>query len=266
MSIHEPSDGVGEEVERQLQLALAAAALAARKAIARREAALAEAQAQSAARADELRRQLERERTLASARIQPVFDRSWWETASAVEVGEMWEESQQWRDSRAHGLASVFDDAAERIEQETRERWQLDIGDVMASADDAAEQDHVEGLTGAKERPAIRQAQASEAEVGETASGAPFGERYDTPVRRERLKDRLAAAHIADDAIEARVLADTAQSRPVADAVQPEPEVAHSPARSFARNTIRRRQRSRSCAGVPHSAHGQMFPDLASEV
>jgi hypothetical protein len=247
MSIHEPSDGVSDEVERQLQLAIAAAAVAARKAIVRREVALAEAQAQSAARADELRGQLERERALASSRIQPVFDRRWWESASVNEVGEMWQESQQWRESRAGGLTSVFDHAAERIEQETRERWQLDISDVMALAyvDDTAEQNHLQESTGAEDRRAIGQAQPSEAEVGETAGAAPFDERYDTPVRRERLKDRLAAAHIADDAIEARVLADTAQGCPVVDAVQPDLPVARSFAQSPARNSVRRRQRMR---------------------
>ena len=35
--MHEPSDGIAEEVERQLQLALAAAAIAARHAIATRQ-------------------------------------------------------------------------------------------------------------------------------------------------------------------------------------------------------------------------------------
>ena len=41
MSLHDSSDGISEEVERQLQLAISAAALAARKVIAERHAALA---------------------------------------------------------------------------------------------------------------------------------------------------------------------------------------------------------------------------------
>ena len=68
MSIHDPSDGISEEVERQLQLAISAAALAARKVIATRQTALANARADSTARAAQLRAQLDRDRTLASAR------------------------------------------------------------------------------------------------------------------------------------------------------------------------------------------------------
>ena len=41
--MHEPSDGIAEEVERQLQLALAAAAIAARRAIAARQHAIEQA-------------------------------------------------------------------------------------------------------------------------------------------------------------------------------------------------------------------------------
>ena len=45
--MHEPSDGIAEEVERQLQLALAAAAIAARRAIAARQHAIEQAQRDS---------------------------------------------------------------------------------------------------------------------------------------------------------------------------------------------------------------------------
>ena len=67
MAVHEPSDGMAEEVERQIQLAISAAALAARKLITSRQAALAAAAAQSETHAQQLRAQLERERALASS-------------------------------------------------------------------------------------------------------------------------------------------------------------------------------------------------------
>jgi hypothetical protein len=46
--MHEPSDGIAEEIERQLQLALAAAAIAARHAIAARQHAIDQARRESA--------------------------------------------------------------------------------------------------------------------------------------------------------------------------------------------------------------------------
>ena len=95
MSIDDSSDGISEEVERQLQLAISAAALAARKVIASRHAALAAAHAHSTAHADQLHAQLDRDRILASARLQPVFERAWWQHATPAEVGEMWQETQQ---------------------------------------------------------------------------------------------------------------------------------------------------------------------------
>ena len=96
--MHEPSDGIAEEVERQLQLALAAAAIAARRAIAARGQALEQARRDSdqAARAAQAR--IDAERLLATERLRPVFDDAWWETAGPHEIADMWGEANSWRD------------------------------------------------------------------------------------------------------------------------------------------------------------------------
>src|ERR1700722_14174044 len=154
MAPHEPTADMALEVERQLQLAITAATLAARKAVAHRQASLNQARADSNARATNLRAQLDRERTLASARIQPVFDSAWWESATPAQVGEMWQQTAQWRqptpgepDDRFD--RAPFDRAAQRIEQETHGRWQLDVYDVaaLARADDLAEGGRVAART-----------------------------------------------------------------------------------------------------------------------
>jgi hypothetical protein len=103
MGVHEPSDGMAEEVERQIQLAISAAALAARRLINSRQAALAAAAAQSETRARQLRAQFERERSVASSHIQPVFDDAWWDAAQPRDVGEMWERAEQWAPFRRAG-------------------------------------------------------------------------------------------------------------------------------------------------------------------
>ena len=82
--MHEPSDGIAEEVERQLQLALAAAAVAARHAIAARQHQIEQAQRDSEQAARQVKDQIDAERVLATARLRPVFDPGWWETADAA--------------------------------------------------------------------------------------------------------------------------------------------------------------------------------------
>ena len=239
MATHDSADDMAQEVERQLQLAIAAATLAARKAIAHRQTSLAEAQAHSEARAGGLRAQLDRQRVLASSRIQPVFDSSWWENATPSQVGEMWQETAQWRQPTPGEPPSdpVFERAAERIEQETHSRWQLDVYDVaaLAHADNVAEQDR---LAAASAAASVIEDASAESSLGPT-------DRYDTRARRERLQQRMLAAHVPEDAIEARVLADTAQARPVTEAVQQEHGPRHGPQRSRPRSNVRQPERTR---------------------
>jgi hypothetical protein len=242
MGTHDPADDMAQEVERQLQLAIAAATLAARKAIAHRQTRLAEAQAHSQARAGELRAQLDRQRTLASTRIQPVFDSGWWENATPAQVGEMWQETTQWRQPTPGEPPSlsdpaVFDRAAERIQQETRSRWQLDVYDVaaLAHADNVAEQDRLAATSAA---PSVIEDASAESLLGPT-------DRYDTRARRERLQQRMLAVDVPEDAIEARVLADTAQAHPVTEAVQQEHGLRHGPQRSRPRSNVRQPERTR---------------------
>ena len=110
MATHEPADDMAQEVERQLQLAIAAATLAARKAITARQTTLAQLHAHSETQAAAIRAQLDRQRTLASARIQAVFDQAWWQNASPAQVAEMWQQTVQWRqpdpERRPHDLRS----------------------------------------------------------------------------------------------------------------------------------------------------------------
>jgi hypothetical protein len=238
MGVHEPSDGMAEEVERQIQLAISVAALAARRLINSRQAALAAAAAQSEERAGQLRAQFERERSVASFYIQPVFDDAWWEAAQPRDVGEMWERAEQWRhrDGR-EPEGTVFDRAAERIEQETRERWRLDAGAVaaLAHADNVAEHDRLAALDAAQET----------VEDGVEVAVPAAGGRYDSRERRDRLQARLGAADVPREAVDAQVLTDTAQARPAIEAVRPDGPQIREPGRSRARSAVRERHRAR---------------------
>ena len=133
--MQEPSDGIAEEVERQLQLALAAATIAARRAIAARQHAIEQAHRDSAQHADALNAQIDAERQLAAAHLQPVFDPGWWETAAPRDIADMWQQASSWRDAgRDAATPTIFDHAAGRIRQEVHDRTGLDPTQVLALA------------------------------------------------------------------------------------------------------------------------------------
>ena len=154
--MHEPSDGIAEEVERQLQLALAAAAIAARRTIATRQHQVEQAQRQSEQHAQALRAQIDAERQLAAAHLQPAFDPEWWETATPRDVANMWQDANSWRDpDRDLATPTIFDHAAGRIRQEVRDRTGLDPTQVLTIAA-VQEHEHVHQATLA-ERDPVRQ-------------------------------------------------------------------------------------------------------------
>ena len=237
MATHEPADDMAQEVERQLQLAIAAATLAARKAITARQTTLAQLHAQSETQAAAVRAQLDRQRTLASARIQAVFDQAWWQNASPAQVAEMWQQTVQWRQPDPSDAPTIFDRAAQRIKQESRDRWHVDVYDVaaLAHADNIAEHD----------RTAMGEPAGAVSQQTSVDSPSALTEAYDTRARRERLQERMVAANVPADAIEARVLADTAQAYPITEAVQQAPSPQHRSRRAAVRTTARQPERTR---------------------
>ena len=216
--MHEPSDGIAEEVERQLQLALAAAAVAARRASAARQHAIEQAQRDSAHSAQAVRAQIEAERRLAAARLQPLFDPGWWETAQPQDVADMWQHANSWRDLDAPvSTPTIFDHAANRIGQEVRDRTGIDVTQLLTiAAVQELEHEH-QATTG--ERDPARQP----ADLKAARRDSPTPHAFDDPQRREQLRAQLAAASVPEAAIDARTLADIGQAKEPA-------EVAHTPA------------------------------------
>ena len=153
----------------------------------------------------------------------------------------MWHQTALWREASSAepdrlSDPTLFDHAAERIQQEAHSRWQLDVYDVaaLAHADDEAERDRLTAVSTAHS-------------ISHDAGVAPptSTESYDTHGRRERLKQRMIAADIPKDVIEARVLADTAQACPVTEAVQHERGPLREPRRSKPRSNARHQRQSR---------------------
>jgi hypothetical protein len=236
--MQEPSDGIAEELERQLQLALAAAAIAARRAIAAREQAIQQSRRESdqAARAAQAR--VDAERLLATERLRPVFDDAWWETAGPREIAGMWQEASSWRDpDQDTATPTIFDRAVDRIGQEMRDRSGLDPSQVLAlAAVQELEREHQATLATGGSEPA---------ELAAAGQDARASRGFDDPQRREQLRQRLAAAGVPEPAIDARTLADLGQAREAAQAAQTPVETgaatAPAPARRGARELRRQR-------------------------
>jgi hypothetical protein len=173
---------------------------------------------------------------LATARLRPVFDPGWWETAGPQDVEEMWQEANSWRDpDRAAIPPTIFDHAAGRIRQEVRDRSGLDPTQVIALAGvQELEREHQATLA----QPVVQPADVPATEPDLTT---PRG--FDDPQRREQLRTRLVAAGVPEPAIEARTLADLGQAReageaahtPVAAESGPRPAAARSAGRELRR-------------------------------
>ena len=236
--MNEPSDGIAEELERQLQLGLAAAAIAARRATAARQHRLEQAQRDSAQNAQAVKAQIDAERRLAAAHVQPVFDSGWWETATPGDVADMWQEANSWRDpDRDPATPTVFDHAATRIGQEVSDRTGLDATQILALATvQELEHEHQTAGVDPAEQP-------GETEAAERDVPSPGG--FDDPQRREQLRERLAVAGVPETAIEARTLADVGQGREPAEAARTAVATADVPRRAGGRNANEQLQRRR---------------------
>lgn len=209
--MQEPSDGIAEELERQLQLALAAAAIAARRAIAARHQAVDQAARDSAQAARAVKARIDAERLLGTERLRPVLDTGWWETATPQDVADMWQDATSWRDPDPPTPSpTIFDRAAGQIRQELHERVGLDPTQVIAlAAVQELEHEHQATLA----RPV---GQPAEVQARQPDLTAPRG--FDHPQRREQLRTRLVAAGVPEPAIEARTLADLGQAQEAAEA------------------------------------------------
>jgi hypothetical protein len=236
--MHEPSDGIAEELERQLQLALATAAIAARRAIAARQHAIDQARQESEQAARAAQARIDAERLLATERLRPVFDEAWWETATLKEVADMWQESNSWRDPDVPAAATptIFDRAAYRIRQEVRERSGLDATQIVTlAAVQELEHEQQAALAGAADQP-----RELDSERGEAAAHG-----FDDPQRREQLRQRLATAGVPEPAIEARTLADLGQAREAAEAARTPIAASAEPRRAAGARSARELARRR---------------------
>ena len=237
MASNEPVDGMAEELERHLQLALMTATIAARRAVTHRREALLEAQREGQARAEALRARIARERAASEAQLQAVFDPGWWERATPRDVGSMWEHAAQWREDAPDGVRSpAAEVAGERIEDEVRKRWGISVGELVAltELDELERQD--DAAVEERQQPAATENKAptDPLDVENQRVERVSTERAEiTPTARSAVQADATNAAEADparlDAGKARALADAGQGKEAIQAVR-EPATAGSAA------------------------------------
>ncbi|MGH2910174.1 MAG: hypothetical protein ACRDK8_12860, partial [Solirubrobacteraceae bacterium] len=185
----------------------------ARRAISTRQYTIEQAHRESEQAARAIAARINDERSLATARLQPVFNSGWWETARPQDVSDMWAEANSWQDpDRPATSPTIFDHAAGRIRQELHDRTGLDPTQMIALA-------AVQDLERAHEVTLAQPlSQPAEAEV--TGPDLTASRGFDDPRRREQLRTRLVAAGVPEPAIQARTLADLGQARAATEAAQ----------------------------------------------
>lgn len=158
----EENDGIADALDGQLRIALTVAAqLGARVARIREELARTR-QAQTEQQNRELQARFDAERAAARAELAPVYERTWWDAASVDQIAGVHETATAW-----HGIDPEADRAGERIAEEVRDRYGLDVRDL--DADPAAVR---EALARAERTRSEAAASRSESAVDIAEAGA----------------------------------------------------------------------------------------------
>lgn len=226
------SDGIEEGMEGMSRVAVTSAARMAaelarefeRRAQERRDEGLREA-AQDLSREQAMWEQTR-------AQLSPVMEDRWWDQATPESIAQAY---QQARAFDGRDEARPF---AERIQDQVRERYGVDVDELRQQAEkDAGEQQSEADKDRAEAARLMADADREEARPEKEQESAPDGPEqaqearedaatlYDTAERREALASELKAKGVDPEAIEARVTADAGQAAPANEAT-------HAPGRT----------------------------------
>lgn len=250
------SDGIEEEFDGQLRIAVTAAGRIGEALARAREDAARRAQAQSEHEARELLSRFEAEKRAARVELGSVYRSEWWDRATPEQIGGALTTARAWGSEDPEAVR-----AEGRIRDELRTRYGVDVNNT--GADPAAVQAAVEGERLRRQSDTERQRSATEqaeavalsrqadeadraAEAARTSADvAPDeGEReqaqvqaereqnradasrekaeplYDSAERRERDADKLEQRGVGKEAVSAKMAADVSQGKPATAAVK----------------------------------------------
>ena len=200
-----------------------------------------QAQRQSAQHAQALKAQIDAERQLAAAHLQPVFDPGWWETAATARRRGHVAGGQQLAGPRP-GRGHADDLRSRRRPDPPGGARSHRPGPHPGTWPSPPCRSSSTSTRRRSRRNPVRQPAELEA-TDRRDLATPRG--FDDPQRREQLRTRLVAAGVPEPAIEARTLADLGQAREAAEAAQTPVAAAPGPRPAAARSANRELRRWR---------------------
>ncbi|MBX3196439.1 MAG: hypothetical protein KF727_15245 [Microbacteriaceae bacterium] len=121
------ADGVTDQAEGNLRMALMTSAQLARTASNARRGRLEQATRRDLDEARQLQARIDADRSTARAELAPVHEASWWDQADVGQVARVYETAVTWRDEDETARA-----AESRIRQELRERYGIEVNESSA--------------------------------------------------------------------------------------------------------------------------------------
>lgn len=153
------TDGVEEAFEGTLRVAVTAAARIGEQLARAREQYLIRARAQGEQAARDYAARLEAERAAARAELAVVYRAEWWDRAGGDDIARAYTTARAW-----HGIDPEADRAAQRIQDEVKARYGVDV--ATAKADPAAVRDYIARAETLRDQ-AGQERNTSAAELGE---------------------------------------------------------------------------------------------------
>jgi uncharacterized protein YajQ (UPF0234 family) len=123
------NDGVADMLDGQLRIALTVAVQMGERVARLREELARTRRAQTQEANRELQARFDVQRVAARAEVAPVYEAHWWDTASAEQIANVYETAVAWR-----GIDTEADHAGERIAQEVRSRYGVDVHSLDANS------------------------------------------------------------------------------------------------------------------------------------
>lgn len=204
----EETDGIGEELDRDLRIAVAAAAHLGGQIAARRRDRAQQESEQAAAAARQMQARLAAEGQLARTQFADVDHASWWEQAGPEEIGQAYTAARSWADEDPEAAR-----ARRVIEEQLHDRYGIDAANTGANPD---------AVRDAIDRARARQAHREATGADESADAAVVSQAvvYDSAERRAATEAAMREAGVGEQAVEAHMLADLGQGTPVGEAVR----------------------------------------------
>lgn len=252
------TDGIEEAITGQIRVAVTAAAQVGQAVARAREKALRRAATLDERQARELRSRLDAERAAARAEVAQVNRSEWWDNSTPEQIGRTYQVARAWQ-----GEDSEISRAEQRMSDELRSRYGIDVHDTGASPDDVRQLIRLQSEHAERDRlQSDGERTRAAAEEAEALRLLAVADQED-----QRADEARAAAEFEPDAEErARAQTEAGQRDAIADRTREDGKVAYDSAdrrsstaaelegRGIAQETVATRMRADVSQAKPATA------------